>query len=495
MLYDSQRVDSTADRDMPPPLRHLLQIIWRRKFNVLLIVILLVGATVGFTLVQTPTYVASIKLLVSQEKGVNEVPTDVVSLQELTPTVAEVIGTRPVAEAVIRELDLNTTAENFLENVDVQQVGDTQVIEVDYKDTNPQRAQEIVNTIGEVFPERISEMSLSASSITVTVWERAAVPDVPVSPNPLRNVVLALMLCLLLGSGLAIALETLDDSWRSPEAVEEISERPNLGVIPEVKIPTASQRAKKHSTTGREALVTVLDPDSAASEAYRMLRTNLLYALADLPPRVILIASPGPREGKSTICANLAVALGQADNSVLILDCNLRNPIMHKIFGLSNIRGLEDAIAGECELREIQHLPQPGVKVVTSGAPRFDPSELVGSRRFGELLAQARNEFDYVLLDSSPIGLVSDPVVLATETDGVLLVLDAQHTRERNFRSSIRSLETVGATFLGTIMNKVKFSDKGFPYRTLPDTRRWRSLPLLDPGSGADVRVRTSRRR
>jgi capsular exopolysaccharide synthesis family protein len=463
MLYDPQRADSTADREVLPPLRFLLQIIWRRKFSVMLIAILLVGVTVGFTFGQTPTYVASIKLLVSQEKGADEVPADVVSLQELTATVAEVIGTRPVAEAVIRKLDLNITAKNFLENVDVQQVSETQVIEVAYKHTDPQKAQEIVNTIGEVFSERISEVSPSASSITVTVWERAALPDEPVSPNPLRNVVLALMLGLLLGSGLAIASEILDDSWRSPEAVEEISERPNLGVIPEVKIPTASQRAKKHSTW-REALVTVLEPGSAASEAYRTLRTNLLYALTDIPPRVILITSPGPREGKSTICANLAVVLGQADKSVLILDCDLRNPIMHKIFELSNIRGLVDAVAGECELREIQHLPQPGVKVVTSGALPFNPSELVGSRRFGELLAQARNEFDYVLLDSSPIGLVSDPVVLATETDGVLLVLDVQHTGKWKFRSSIRSLETVGATFLGTIMNKVKSSDKGYPY-------------------------------
>jgi capsular exopolysaccharide synthesis family protein len=291
------------------------------------------------------------------------------------------------------------------------------------------------------------------------------VPDEPVSPNPSRNAVLALMLGLLLGSGLAIALETLDDSWRSPEAVEEISERPNLGVIPEVKAPTASQREKqlRYSTRG-QALVTVLEPGIAASEAYRTLRTNLLYALVDIPSRVILITSPGLREGKSTICANLAVVLGQAGKRVLILDCDLRNPIMHKIFGLSNKRGLVDAVAGECELREIQHLPQPGVNVVTSGALPLDPSELVGSRRFGELLAQARNEFDYVLLDSSPIGLVSDPVVLATETDGVLLVLDVQHTRKRNFRNSVRSLDTVGATFHGTIMNKVKSSGKAYPY-------------------------------
>lgn len=211
-------------------------------------------------------------------------------------------------------------------------------------------------------------------------------------------------------------------------------------------------------------LITVLEPDGAASEAYRTLRTNLLYALIDNPPRVIVVTSPGPREGKSTICANLGVVLARAEKSVLLLDCDLRKPMVHKIFGLRNFRGLVDVVVGDYTFREVWQEPQPGLTVVTTGTMTPNPTELLGSRRFAELLAQVRQDFDYVLLDTSPIALVSDPTVLATQADGVLLVADAQHTRKRALRRSVRSLEAVGATVLGTIMNNVKSSDKDLYY-------------------------------
>ncbi|TCJ15471.1 polysaccharide biosynthesis tyrosine autokinase [Rubrobacter taiwanensis] len=205
-------------------------------------------------------------------------------------------------------------------------------------------------------------------------------------------------------------------------------------------------------------LVTVFEPDGAASEAYRTVRTNLLYTFVDSPPRVVVVTSPGSAEGKSTTCANLGVALAQAGKRTLIIDCDLRRPVMHKIFGLSGKKGIVSLLAGESSLHEVCQEPLPGLKVLSAGTRPPNPAELLGSQRLADFLAGAQEEFDYVLIDSPPVRLVSDSIVLASQGDGVLLVLDAQKTRKGDLRRTVRSLKAVGAVILGTVMNNVKDS-------------------------------------
>jgi capsular exopolysaccharide synthesis family protein len=210
-------------------------------------------------------------------------------------------------------------------------------------------------------------------------------------------------------------------------------------------------------------LVTVASPDDVASEAYRTLRTNLLYALKDGPSKVIVVTSPGPIEGKTITCANLGVVLAQADKNVLILDCDLRKPTLHKIFGLRNLRGVVDLLTGERNLQEVwQESPLLGMKIVTAGPIPPNPAELLYSSRFAQLLDQARQGFDIVLLDSPPTQLGSDPLILAAQGDGVLLVIDLQDTRKGSVRHSMRSLEAAGANLLGTVMNNVELSRGGY---------------------------------
>ncbi len=221
----------------------------------------------------------------------------------------------------------------------------------------------------------------------------------------------------------------------------------------------------RQARTGRELeedvaqrLVTIADPTGVASEAYRTIRTNLLYSLVDNPPKVVALTSPGQGEGKSTTCANLGVVLAQAAKRTLILDCDLRRPVIHKYFGLRNLHGIMDVLAGEHNLQEVWHEPVEGLQVVPVGPVPLNPAEVLGSQRFSRLLTGVREEFDYVLIDASPIGPVSDPAILATQVDGVLLVLDAQNTRKGAVRQSIRSLQAVDANILGTIMNNAKIS-------------------------------------
>lgn len=219
-----------------------------------------------------------------------------------------------------------------------------------------------------------------------------------------------------------------------------------------------------------ENLVTIQDPSSPASEDYRTLRTSLLYTLVDTPPKVVVTTSPGPTEGKSTICANLGVVLAQADKRTLILDCDLRKPTMHKIFRLRNFRGVVNIVAGEHDLVEIWQEPLPGLKVVTAGPKAPNPAELVGSRRFAELIDQARREFDYVLIDTPPTEVVSDPTVIAAQGEGVLLVLDFENTGKGALLRATRSLESVGAKILGTVVNNFEGQKGGYYRYTYGDT-------------------------
>lgn len=227
-----------------------------------------------------------------------------------------------------------------------------------------------------------------------------------------------------------------------------------------------SRRERKEAKSGdlSERLVTVLDPNGHASEAFRTLRTSLMYARVDTPPKTIVVTSHGPREGKSTTCANLGVVLAQASKNTLLLDCDFRNPVIHKIFNLRNLRGIVDILIGERSLQEVAHEPLAGLKVVTVGLLPPNPSEIASSRRFAEFLGQVRRDFDYVIIDAPPVGLVADPLVLASQGDGVLLVLDAQNTRKGSVRQAMRSLESVGARVLGTVMNNVKKAKGGYYY-------------------------------
>jgi capsular exopolysaccharide synthesis family protein len=448
----------------------------KRIWVVLLAIVLIEALAVGSSLWETPRYEASILILVGQRSDVNPtIAPSVLDLQQLSLTMAQAINTRPVAEAATRRLNLSTTPETLLANLNAEALEETQFIKVTYTDSDPQRAQRVVNAVGEAFSEQVSKVSLSTNAVAATVWERATVPEAPISPTPVRRAFIGLLIGVILGVGLALVLEILDDSWRSPEEAEQISGVLTLGVIPALGL----QRGKKGGSAqmarllGRpqsegpsDWLVTISDPSDAPSEAYRSLRTNLFYSIADDPPnKVILLAGPSSRMGKSTTCANLGVVLAQADRSTLIVDCDLRNPVLHKIFGLSNAYGLMNVLAGELKPEEAWQEPVEGLRVLTAGPLPPHPAEVLTSQPFTRFLEHIRPKFDYVLLDAPPTQLVTDPTILAPQVDGVILLIDAQSTRKGSVQQAIRGLEAVGANVLGTVMTNVHYARVDRRYR------------------------------
>jgi capsular polysaccharide biosynthesis protein len=227
-------------------LSDLTQVVLKRLWVILLVVCVVVGAAVGASLWQTPTYEASAQVWVDQKQGDQQsnLAGTVEGLQTIILTMIHAIDSRPVAEEAIRRLGLEMTPAELLDNLTIEQVESTSFIVLTYQGNDPVEATKIVNTVGQVSSELISERSAAGSQLTANVYEKAIVPESPVSPDPLRNGLLAAVFGVMLGIGLALLMEYLDHSWRSPEEVEQVSGVPTFATIPEFSL-TKSKRTKR----------------------------------------------------------------------------------------------------------------------------------------------------------------------------------------------------------------------------------------------------------
>lgn len=230
-----------SDKDITPMRvnasspKEIVRGLLRRVWAILLVVIVLTGSALAFSMAQTPTYEATSKMLIGQKSTTSQsLAGNVTNLQQLTVTMAKALPTLSVTQKVVDVLGLpEGSAEELLKNLSAEQEAGTMLIDISYRDPDPKRAQLIANTVAQVFSQKVAQVSPGANAITATVWEQAVVPEDPVSPDTVRNVALALVLGTFLGIGFALVLEYLDDSWDSPEEVEQISGVPTFGVIPE----------------------------------------------------------------------------------------------------------------------------------------------------------------------------------------------------------------------------------------------------------------------
>lgn len=214
------------------------------------------------------------------------------------------------------------------------------------------------------------------------------------------------------------------------------------------------------------ALVTHLDPKSPVAEAYRTLRTNLRFAGLDSPIRKVLLTSAGPEEGKSVTTANLAVAVAQSGQSVVVVGCDLRKPTLHRIFGLPGTVGLTNVLLGQCSLGQaIQNTGIEGLSMLAGGPVPPNPSELLGSEAMSRVLDELAGKFDMVIVDSPPIIAVTDAAVLARKVDGVLLVISVGTVPREIAKTAQTLLENVKARILGVVLNRVPVQDNyGYYY-------------------------------
>lgn len=318
--------------------------------------------------------------------------------------------------------------------------------------------EQYLNTL--LHKRRELEATSGDGGTNVSIAAKSRLPYAPVGPARLRTILIAFLLSLMAGVGLAFLLDFLDDSVKSMDDIDRYIHLPALALIPAAqseKGRLASPEAQAHNAS-TAALALVSDSRSPMAEAYRHLRTSLLLSSAGNPPRTILVTSSQPSEGKTTTAVNTAFMLAQTGADVLIIDCDLRRPRMHANFNLSNTRGLTNFLSGECPIEDVlQNHPQvANLKLLTSGPVPPNPAELLGSQEMRNLLKTLSERFAHIIVDSPPAISFTDASILSTFVDGVILVVHGGRSSRAVVRRAKQHLLDVGANIFGVVLNNVK---------------------------------------
>ncbi len=343
----------------------------------------------------------------------------------------------------------------------IQEARHKEALKLGRKDLEYLALEREVNTNREMYNTlltKVGELSLAgeADLNNIRIVEPAELPLFPVG-NRMLTIILGGFLGLFLSVGFAFFLTYLENTVRIPDDVEQYLGLPVLGIVPKVA-----------EAKGSKTPIAVLngDPKEAPAEAYRSLRTNLLFSSTDPPRKTIVISSAGPKEGKSITTVNLGMALAQAGQNVLLVDADLRRPMLHRVFGLDRQKGLSRVLAGELTIDEaILNTQTSRLSVLTSGSLPADPSQALGSEQMKDVISYAREHYDTVLFDSAPVLGMADTMVLAAETDGTVLVIKPGNATRKALKTATETLERVGAQICGVVLNNVNVRRDRYYYK------------------------------
>jgi receptor protein-tyrosine kinase len=441
-------------------LRDYLRILWGRRWLIVLCMAVAAGSALGFSARITPSYAATAKVFVGprtvEKSDAAGVLSELTASQQYVTSYAEILKSRPLAEIVVQKTGATITPSQLSEKTDTKILPDTRLIEVTVTDTNADRAQTYVNQMVNSFVEDDGGLFGGGSAITASVFEPALKPTEPVSPKPLQNGVIGGLLGLMLGVGIAFVLEQLDTTLRNKEDVEKI-----LAPIPVIaSIPLAPGNKER-------SLFMESDTNSPQAEAIRILRTNIQFFSVDRPVNRVLVTSPFAGDGKTTVASNLAVGMAAVGSSVLLIETDLRKPVLNKMFGGPQSPGLSDILSGQATLSEsIRRTRIPNLSIIVAGPTPPNPSELLGSERMADLINTVSSMVDIVILDTPPALPVTDAAVLAPHTDGVILVVRAGQTHAHKALDVTKNFERHDVRVLGVAINGVdREMDGGYYYR------------------------------
>ena len=304
----------------------------------------------------------------------------------------------------------------------------------------------------------------------IQIQNHAVTPTEPIGPQRKRNILIALLLSFAAGIGLAFLLDYLDDSVKTSDDISRHLGLPTLALIPHYN-PTERRNLLAStggaaSNPGSTALITMEDKRSPMAEAYRHLRTSLLFSSAGKPPQTILVTSSQPSEGKTTTAINTAITLAQSGAEVVIVDCDLRRPRLHSHFNLDNTQGLTNYLSGD---RDTENLIRtydelPSLKIVTSGPIPPNPAELLSSNEMRNVLTFLSGRFKHVIIDSPPAISFTDAAILATQVDGVVLVAMANKSSIHLMRQFKQRVGNIGARIYGVVLNGLQADSQDYYY-------------------------------
>ncbi len=380
-------------------------------------------------------------------------------------------------ERAVREEQSLKTALDLAKNEAVQQNQATIQYSVMKQDLETAKAlyTDFLNKTSQMDIQRAEQYN------NVRLIEAAEIPGEPIGPNRNQTILFALIISLVLGIGSAYLIENLNTTIRTVEDVTRTTQLPLLGVIPamtnafpQIKRGVLKAAVVKDINDSLEQLNDYSDKPvladsmkmfSAAAEAYRMLRTSILLSTAGHPPKTMLVTSGQPGDGKTTTTFNIALALTQLKAEVLIVDCDMRRPRIQKLFDMTNCEGLSTFLTSGGDLDKfIKRAPVPHLSILPCGFVPPNPSELIGSENMKHLLRSLEERFDYIILDSPPLVTVTDPIILSTMVDGVILIVKSGQSKTELVSRACQQLSAVGAKVLGITLNNLDIRKEGYDY-------------------------------
>lgn len=400
--------------------------------------------------------------------------------QQRVTSYAQLLTGEALAEDVVEELALDLTAGEVAGKVAARVLPDTVMIEATVTDTSAERAQAIVAELSRQFTERVTELEADVSAVKVTIVEEAELNTSPVSPAVTRNLALGGVLGLLVGLGVALLRSRLDNTVKTGDDVQALTGAGLIGTV--LEDPKLDE----------QHVVTARDGHSLSSESFRAIRTNLQFLNVDNPPKVIVVASSVPGEGKSTLAVNLATALAQSGSRVMLVEADLRRPRVVRYMGLVGGAGLSNVLAGTAEVSEVAQPWGDGkLSVLAAGPMPPNPSELLGSEHMRALLETLREDHDFVIIDTPPLLPVTDAAVLSVAADGCLITTRHGVTRREQLAEAANVLARIDAKLLGVVLNRVPQSAAiargyGYGYGYGADPGR---VPVPEPKRGRGRRV------
>ncbi|MHA6967276.1 tyrosine-protein kinase domain-containing protein [Glutamicibacter bergerei] len=426
------------------------------KYWILITAFVLIGISMGggASIFMTPRYEASTQLYVSvrgEGQGIVDLAQGSVVARQSVATYAAIATTESVLGPVIDDLNLDVSSGALASQIQASAPSSQSLINLTATGTDPQQTADVANAVGKSL-KRVVETELEASTVkgdpslvSLNVVQSAFAPSSPFSPRVPLNIFLGAALGLAFGVGIAILRFILDTRIHSLHDVELVTDAPMLGGI------------TYDSDASKRPLIVHSDPRSPRAESFRTLRTNLQFlAVSDSDQKhahTFVISSAGAGEGKSTTSANLALALAETGSRVLLIDADLRMPAIAKYMGIEGAVGLTDILIGKVEVADVlQRWGRDELYVLPSGKIPPNPSELLGSRAMDELLEVAGEYFDFVIIDSPPILLVTDAAVVGKRTNGVLLVAASASTRKQSLAGAVNSLQAAGGALRGIVM-------------------------------------------
>jgi capsular exopolysaccharide synthesis family protein len=362
---------------------------------------------------------------------------------------ADVVSGLELSQRVIDTLHLHMTANSLAKKIQASVVPNTVVLKITVTDPSREQAQRINQGVVKELQGFVAELETPPGTkvplLKATVVDTPRLPEGPVSPKPARNLALGLILGLMLGVGLAVLRELLDTTVKRIEDVPSLRETPLLSAMafdPDVR---------------SKPLISSLPSHAPRAEAFRVLRTNLSFIDVDHTSKSFVVTSSVPGEGKSTTAVNAAIAMANAGQRILLIDGDLRRPQVAAMLDLEDTVGLTTTLIGQVDLSEvIQIHAQSGLSVLTAGRLPPNPAELLQSKAMSDLLTTVRSMFDVVVIDTPPLLPVTDAAVLASQTDGAVVVVRFGKTTKDQLESAVERLHSVDSHPLGIILNMVR---------------------------------------